>query len=237
MKMIFLFYLLLGFTAVLGISNHDTVLGSQIFEEKLNYPDGDLPAEWGSEGVPATIQNGRLFVYADIREPRVATVWLDREFSGNLQVEYDVHVVSSEEIANNLNFFFLYSDPDGRNLRETKKEREDGLYARYHKLKGYIFTHLANGTVSPARFRLRQNPRFELLHEWYGYECKTATTYRIKVVKMDKNIQYWVDGNLIIDFELKEGLSEKGILEYWDFVPIEPRFGGTIWWLHNWNIR
>lgn len=151
LKMIFLFYLLLGCIAGLGISNHDTVQGEKVFEENFNFPDGILPSDWWCEGVPATIQNGRLFVDADTLEPRVATAWLDREFSGNVQVEFDVHVVSSQELANNLNFFFLYADQDGHNLWETKEDRKDGKYAKYHKLNGYIFTHLANGSESPAK--------------------------------------------------------------------------------------
>ncbi len=215
MKIIFLFSLLLGFIAGLWGQNLGTIQREIIFEENFNYPDGALPSDWWSEGVPATNQNGRLFVDADTLEPRVATVWLDREFSGNVQVEFDVHVVSSQELANNLNFFFLYADPDGNNLRETKEDRKDGKYAKYHKLNGYIFTHLANGSESPARFRFRYNPGFELLEEWYGDECKIGTTYRIKVVKLDKKIQYWTNGKLIIDQELEDTLLyEKGILGF-----------------------
>ncbi|MEX2511291.1 MAG: DUF1961 family protein [Cyclobacteriaceae bacterium] len=161
---------------------------------------------------------------ADSREPRVSTVWLDRKFSGNLQVEFDAHVVASEELANNLNFFFLYADPAGENLRETKGERKDGHYARYHELNGYIFTHLANGSESPARFRFRHNPGFTLLHEWNGFECRTATTYRIKVVKMDNNIQYWANGNLIINQKLEPPLLyERGIIGF-------RTYRTALWW-------
>ncbi|WP_162416828.1 DUF1961 family protein [Cyclobacterium roseum] len=202
----------MGGITSLWVQKLDTVPGEIVFEEKFNYPDGALPADWRSEGVPASIQNRRLFVGEDTLKPRVATACLDWEFSDNLQVEFDVHVVSSQELANNLNFFFMYADPEGRNFRETKKERKDGNYARYHKLNGYIFTHLANGRESLARFRFRYNPGFTLLEEWNGDECRIGTTYRIKLVKKDQKIQYWTDGKLIIDQELEASRQHKKVI-------------------------
>ncbi len=49
-------------------------------------------------------------------DQEACTVWLNRQFSGNIQVEYDAHVIRSEGQKNNINFFFMYSHPDGTRL-------------------------------------------------------------------------------------------------------------------------
>jgi hypothetical protein len=127
-------------------------------KESFSYPDGTLPPTWWSEGNTAAIKDGRLFVDADLDSYRASTIWLDRQLPGNIRIEYDVHIVSSSHEANNINCFFLYSDPDGEPLRETKKQREDGSYRKYHKLNGYIFTYLSVGNPDTARVRFRDNP-------------------------------------------------------------------------------
>ena len=189
--------------------------GKVILTETFDYPDNSMPARWWSEGVPASVKNGRMFVDADMMKPQVSTIWLDREFSGNLCIEFDVFIVSSQELSNNLNFFLNYSHPDGTPLRSTMNERMDGNYNHYHKLNGYIFTHLANGTEVPARFRFRYNPGFELLDELFTYECKLETLYNIKIIKKDNRFQYWANGQLIIDKEIEDALlHKKGLIGF-----------------------
>lgn len=204
----------------LEMSAQGRILWQESFD---NYGD-TLPSHWWSEGVPAAVVNGRLFVDADTVAPRVSTVWLDKEFEGNLAVEFDVHVVSSEEVANNLNFFLCYSDPGTRHLKETSELRMDGGYSHYHKLNGYIFTHLANGTEVPARFRFRHNPGFTLLQEKYTYECKKGVTYRIRIVKNGNQFQYWANGDLIMDSVLDENqVYQRGIIGF-------RTFRTSLWW-------
>lgn len=181
--------------------------GTLIFEENFNYPDGALPAIWWSEGVAASIYNGRLSVDADSTWPGVATIWLDKPFSGNMQISFDVCVVASRDLANNMNFFLLYSMPDGTSLRTTRVDRVDGAYRHYHHLQGYILTHLANGDETNGRFRLRYNPGFTLLKEQYGFECKRNTIYRVEITKLRDRIQYRVNGALVLDQVITEELD------------------------------
>lgn len=169
-----------------------------LFKETFNYADSDLPSQWWSEGVPAKILNGSLFVDADTIEPRVSTVWLDKTFSGDMEIEFDVYVVSSKEIANNLNFFLLYSDPAGKNLRDSRNERMDGAYSHYHQLNGYLFTNLANGDEEKSRFRFRYNPGFKLLEEKFAYECRRETLYHIRIIKKGNHFEYWTNDQLVI---------------------------------------
>jgi hypothetical protein len=177
------------------LSGQDRILLNETFD----YPDGTLPPGWWSEGCQAVIRNGRLFADADTASYRASSVWLDKMLSGDLQVEFDAHIVSSSDTANNINCFFLYSDPSGRPLRESKNQRENGAYTSYHKLNGYIFTYLASGNPATARTRFRDNPGFNLLAESFDYECYAGKTYRIKIIKRGNRFQYWVDGNKLLD--------------------------------------
>jgi hypothetical protein len=173
--------------------------GEIIYEENFDYPDGELPSNWWSEGSTAVIKDGRLFVDATIENHRVATIWLDLVLSGNLSIEFDAHVVASEGNANNINCFFMYSDPNGAPLRESRSQRENGAYSNYHQLNGYIFTYLANGSPDLARFRFRDNPGFNLLDEVNDYECRIGKTYHFKIEKSGNRFLFLVDGKLIMD--------------------------------------
>ena len=183
-----------------------------IFKDNFNYPSGPLPSNYWSEGCPGVIKDGHLFVDADTSGYRQSTVWLDRELSGDLIIECDVHVISSDKKANNINFMFLYSDPKGQSLRESRDKRSEGAYKSYHQLNGYIFTYLADGTEDNARFRFRDNPGFNLINEARGFECKIGKTYHIKIIKEGNRFQFWSNGFKAIDVvdDLFNPLYDKG---------------------------
>lgn len=199
--------------------------GEILIQENFDYPDGKLPSHWWSEGCTAIIKNGRLFVDADTTSFRVSTIWLDLNLSGNLRIEFDAHVVSSSDTANNINCFFLYSDPGGKPLKETASQRENGAYNNYHQLNGYIFTYLANGNPDTARFRFRDNPGFNLLAEANEYNCKIGKTYRFQIEKTGNRFRYWVDGTKILDMVDEEfnPLHHQG---YFGFRT----FHTALWW-------
>ncbi|MHC4700516.1 MAG: DUF1961 family protein [Planctomycetota bacterium] len=171
-----------------------------LFQEDFDsYSDSTtLPAGWWSEGSKAVrIEEGRLRADANLdksgEDYGTSTIWLDRTFSGDVRVEFDAHVL------NNINFFLLFSDPSGRPLQETKADRADGQYGRYHKLNGYVITFLANGDPDKARFRMRDDPGFHLIQEDFAYECKQNKTYHIVITKRGNRITYAVDGTVYLD--------------------------------------
>jgi hypothetical protein len=185
----------------ISTSAHQPISTSEhiIFKDNFNCAPGALPSKYWSEGCPGVIKDGHLFVDADTAGYRQSTIWLDQELSGDLIIECDVHVISSDKKANNINFMFLYSDPKVRRLKESRSERSNGEYKSYHQLNGYIFTYLADGTEDNARFRFRDNPGFNLINEVKGFECKTGRTYHIKIIKLGNRFQFWSNGFKAID--------------------------------------
>jgi len=187
-----------------------------VLKEHFDYPDGPLPQGWWSEGDVACIRDGRLYVNADTGQFRQSTVWLDRVFSGNLRVEYDACVLASTDAANNMNFFFLYSGASDKPLYASRQARSDGRYPKYHGLNGYIFTNVANGSGSPARFRFRDCPGFNLLSEGRKYENRQRTIYHISIEKRGDHFKYSMDNIVVLDSidDRFNALHDKGLMGF-----------------------
>ena len=171
---------------------------SSILRETFDYPNGSLPPSFWSEGCAGVIRNGWLFINADTVGERASTVWLDRELSGNLSVEFDARIRSSSDDANNVNIMFMYADSTGKPLRASASERRDGLYSRYHKLNGYIFTNVTNHEPN-IRYRFRRNPGFVLMSETFMPRKRTDKSVHIKIVKTGNRFQYWENDTKILD--------------------------------------
>ncbi|MEE9376879.1 MAG: DUF1961 family protein [Candidatus Lokiarchaeia archaeon] len=192
-------YLIIGILLLISANVYaDTLLYSENFN---SYTRKSLPKNWWYEGSKAiSIENGYLRMDANPDNSgenyNVSTVWLNKEFSGDLKIEVDAHILKSNGNQNNINLFFNFSDSSGEPLIKTKMSRVDGLYSKYHSstLKGYIFTYLANGNPDIARFRFRDCPGFNLIKENNGYENRIGRTYHLKIIKRGNSIQFFVDG-------------------------------------------
>lgn len=173
-------------------------MGEVLFSEDFSRGMDDW---WVEGGQKVWIEDGRLHVMADPDMKKgeqgfgVATVWCKKEFPADIQVEFDAHVVASTIDVNNINFFISYSDPSGKPLFDSREDRADSKYSRYHRLSGYIVTYLNSGT-GKARFRIRHNPGFKLLGEAFGYECERGKTYHVVIRKKDNEISVAVDGKV-----------------------------------------
>jgi hypothetical protein len=204
-------YLLIIVTLSFCAYGEDTILYKQSFDTA----DGSLPEGWWSEGDQASIKNGSLYVNADQEGYRRSTIWFNRSFEGNLQIEYDVHFVASSDKANNNNFFLLFSDPDDKTIVQTRKQREDGNYPKYHKFNGYIFTHVRNNE-DRSRFRFRDCPGFHLLAETFSEKSEFQKTYHITITKIDNRIQYHIDTQTIFDMidDRQNAVHQKGLIGF-----------------------
>ena len=93
----------------------------------------------------------------------------------------------------------MFSDTSGETLKNSRQKRMDGSYRKYHDMNGYIFTNVANGSESPARFRFRDCPGFNLVSENNKYENMQRTIYHISIEKLGARIKYSVDNNVVLD--------------------------------------
>lgn len=196
---------------------------------------------WVEASVRTWVEDERLHVNADPegegKQPGyVATVWCKQEFSGDLKVEFDAHVVSSSTDVNNINFFLLYSDPEGTPLYETREARADAAYQHYHVLNGNIITFLNDTRKESedipldqrvARVRIRHCPGFELLAETYDYQCRQGVTYHCEIVKKSTQLTFSVDGNELLTAEDPEphtagliGLRTFRTYLWWDNIRV-----------------
>lgn len=169
-----------------------------VVNERFNYPNGPLPAQFWSEGCAGSIKDGRLLINADTTGFRASTIWLDRELSGNVSIEFDVYLLSSADDANNINVFFMYSDPSGKSLRQTSVNRQDGLYRRYHTLNGYIFTNVTNEDTASIRYRFRKNPGFTLMQENRSDRNVRGRQIHIKLLKKENYFEYWENDKKVL---------------------------------------
>lgn len=170
---------------------------------------------WTEGGVKVWIEDGRLHVDAEPggerterRPGHTATVWCKQPFEGDIKIELEAHVLRSDIEVNNVNFFIHFSDPEGTPLYETRDQREDAGYAKYHVLSGNIITYLSDVRPEsmqkppqqrPARVRIRHCPGFELLEETYAYHCTRGRTYQIEIVREGGRIGFSVDGQLLLE--------------------------------------
>ena len=191
------------------------------FDTKPETAWGELPDGWWLEGAAAgaraRIAEGRLLLDAMSEKIPGATVWLNREFSGDLEVAFDVHVIDAVRAANNMNFFFLFRDPLGQDLFATRAERTDGRYGRYHsdRLQGTILTFLANGHPDVARVRVRCVPPFEpVLQEYSGHHAKAGTTYRVRLIRRGESFTCWIDDRTVIETKLPPTAPKSGWLGF-----------------------
>jgi len=196
---------------------------------------------WVEGGVNTWVEDERLHLNADPetegRQPGYcATVWCKQEFSGDVKVEFDAHVVSSSLDVNNINFFLLYSDPEGTPLYDTRESRADAGYKLYHVMNGYIFTFLNDTREESkqlpadermARVRMRRCPGFNLLTETYDYHCRQGVTYHVEIVKQGTRLSISVDGNELLAHEDPEphasgliGLRTYRTYLWWDNIKV-----------------
>jgi hypothetical protein len=211
-----------------------------IFQEDFStYENAKLSDIWWVEGgEEVTIDEGHLRIKANAQDSEkikkggnVCTVWLNKVFNdSDIAVEFDAQVIgsripNSNLAPNNINFFFLFSDPKGIPLKDTMKARSDGKYTYYHSMNGYIFTYLndvygkgglyGDGSTK-ARSRMRKcspNKPFKLLVETYDHHCKSGVTYHFRIEIKHGYLSFYVDGKKTMEAK-DEAPHKRGLIGF-----------------------
>lgn len=200
-----------GTPAALERDSTEAAVFVEDFDGVENTPWGTLSSGWWLEGeasgASARIHDGHLEVDATRNPGKGATVWLDRELPERVDISFDVHVLEAIDLANNMNLFVHFRDPDHSRLLDSRGERSDGTYPNYHsgRLEGNIITHVANGTPDSARMRVRQVPPLDpVLDQYRGYHARSGHTYHVLVTHRGDRITYQVDGSTYLDAALPQ---------------------------------
>jgi len=151
---------------------------------------------WREGGEDARTEGGRLFIDTALeRAPgcrHAATVFCRRQFTGDILVRFEAQS-TDERSHRNFNFFMHAALPGGGDLYATRDTRT-GDYPEYHTFDNYLFTYLPAEDGTPrARFRLRRNPGFRLMHEAHAHTCVNFRWYTFQYLLQVGEVRTYVD--------------------------------------------
>ena len=155
------------------------------------------------EGGKVEINNDKL----EITDVSGCTVWLRKRFEGPIMIEYDAFVIGkggSQDRVSDLNCFWMAKDMEHpNNLFENSKKR-GGKFSNYDSLRLY-YMGVGGHDNSKTRFRRYVGngerpllPEYDFSDQKYLIQPNKIT--KIKIIAFNGIIQYYRDGECIIDF-------------------------------------
>ncbi|TDE12818.1 DUF6250 domain-containing protein [Dyadobacter psychrotolerans] len=181
----------------------DKVLYKDDFEKSLN------TKTWKVEMVPGptasvSTKNGKLI----IDSPGGVSVWLNQKLSGNISIEYDWKVIADggkNDRLSDLNQFWMAVDPKNANLFTR-----NGVFEAYDSLRLY-YVGMGGNANTTTRFRkYHGNGKRQLLKEYTDKEhlLKPNQTYHIKILVLNGQTSFWVDGERYFEYNDENPLTE-----------------------------
>lgn len=172
-----------------------------IYEDDFSADKGNLVLEgYGSYEV----KDGALYFSDPVQQISGSTVWIDKEFSGDLYVSYNCKAINIDG-AKNLNLFFLAKT---LNNQDVLSEEHSGSYPDYHKtVNSYILTFTgdyssADGSKMESGWsRFRKDPGFVMLNDVQSAKSELDKEYFFEIFKVGTKIQVKINGELIHDIE------------------------------------
>ncbi|HTL53720.1 MAG TPA: DUF6250 domain-containing protein [Planctomycetota bacterium] len=133
--------------------------------------------------------DGQACLRIDCAKKLGATGWIQREFPGDLVIEFEAIAIPPAD-CNNLNLFFCARSLDGQPLSATTRS---GTYSDYHVFPNYIFTFVTSHS------RVRRDPGFEIIGEVKERTSKFGVPYRIVVAKTGGRIRTSINDEPVHD--------------------------------------
>jgi hypothetical protein len=160
----------------------------------------DLDGLWYEGSPDMSVENNQLLLKTTFdRTPDcrfVMTAFIKKIFKGDLLVSFDAQDIDDQP-HRNFNFFLHTTNRDGRDVYETRNER-NGDYPNYHTMNNYLFTALNSDKTNPDgstqfRFRMRRDPGFGLMNEAFGYRCEAQRWYGFKYLLSNGTVSMTID--------------------------------------------
>lgn len=184
-------------------------------KRELLYQDdfsGDL-SQWvveQVEGGTTKVHGGQL----EINDAKGCTVWFKEKLGGPIMIEYDAVMVKrggEYDRVSDLNCFWMAVDPKNPEDLFADKGR-GGVFPNYHPLRLYYMGYGANKNTT-TRFRRYPGggerpvlPEHDLRDKKYTHVPNKVL--KVKIIADGETIQYWRDGEKVIDFEDKNPFTE-----------------------------
>lgn len=147
----------------------------------------------------------------EILAPKGLTFWFNEKLSGNLEITYEATVYTGREDdrLSDLNCFWMASDPEAESVFERMDSR-NGVFANCAQLRLYYVGYGGNYNSTTRFRRYTGEPNPEIIAEYSDSEhlLKANHWYSIRLVCRDGRVQYWIDGELLFDYDDSEPYTE-----------------------------
>ena len=146
----------------------------------------------------------------EIVAPKGLTMWYKTPMSGDTVIEYDAQVVLENEgdRLSDLNCFWMASEPAGGDVFKNLKKR-GGVFKNCASLQLYYVGYGGNSNSTTRFRRYTGDPDPSILKEYTDPEhlLEANHWYHIKLVAKGSTVQYWRDGELLVDYRDPEPLE------------------------------
>ena len=131
-------------------------------------------------------------------------LWCPKDFPPSFIAEWDVQNLNTK--AGLLIVFFAATGINGEDIFDRRLPVRDGTFRNYtkEKIKGYHVSYYANNPKNPERefAHLRKNNSFALVQTGpEGIPKGSGEIHRIRLVKDDDQINFYIDDRKIIDWK------------------------------------
>nr|MUH41342.1 hypothetical protein [Zobellia laminariae] len=161
---------------------------------------------WKVEQMPkgtAQVKDGKL----EITDVAGCTIWLTKKLEGPLMITYDAFVIDEggpQDRVSDLNCFWMAQDMEHPNDLFVNSEKRGGKFSNYDNLRLY-YIGVGGHDNSKTRFRRYTGdgerpllPEHDFTDKKYLIQANKVT--KIKIIAYDGIVQYYRDGERIIDF-------------------------------------
>ena len=149
--------------------------------------------------------------YCELVAPKGLTMWRNEKLSGNIAIEYDACVFEEKEgdRLSDLNCFWMASDPRTGDIFGRMEERH-GVFGNCASLQLYYVGYGGNHNSTTRFRRYNGEPGPAIIKEYTdsGHLLQPNHWYHIKLQCRDGNVQYWIDGECLVDWNDPEPLRE-----------------------------
>ncbi len=189
-----------GEMALLDVADR---LGDLLYSSQLDSPES--VAGWVMEGPGVvTFEDGWMRMASgrpDGPEGHIVH-WCPEDFPNSYVAEWEIQPVSNYGLCI---VFFSAKGERGEDIFAPELSERTGVFSQYTRgdIVSYHVSYYANTPFNPGRTasHLRKNNHFYLVDNGRpGIPPGSTEPHRIRVIKWDNHIQFWVDGEVVIDF-------------------------------------